>query len=136
MAAIKVKHHVLKAPRYYRGLRSLLFAMPVVISVIWTTLPSIEAAMGTIHVKFRIKSLLEEARSGIEIKRAIQKQFLYYDVYIPIEDILLREEVASGEQKLPGLIDRCGRGEVYVWVPYPVRLPILGEKLTEICQTF
>ncbi|MGE0171515.1 MAG: hypothetical protein AB7T49_01970 [Oligoflexales bacterium] len=119
---------------FLHKIRSFLISVPILVGVLWTTFPALRslAAMGTLKLKGR--SGFEEHLDSLDLKRAIQKHFLYYGTYIPLEDIALENELV-GDEILSGVRRYCGKATLYVWVPYRFRLPVLGETLTEVCQT-
>ncbi len=69
-----------------------------------------------------------------KIRRSIQKHFLGYGVYIPLEDIVLPKESTNSQDKLTFLMrNACGQAKLYVWVPLKIRLPYFGGKTWEWC---
>ncbi len=71
----------------------------------------------------------------LEAQRSIQRHFLSFGVYIPLEDIVIRGQATEIEEPtlVPLMEQSCGEGQVYVWVPLRFQLPILGEKVLEWC---
>ena len=69
----------------------------------------------------------------LSTQRKIQKHFLSYGVYIPIDDIV----VNMGLNKLDNYNQlhesTCGTAKIYIWLPIKIRFPIIGEKVWEWC---
>jgi len=66
-------------------------------------------------------------------QRFIQRHFLGYGVYIPLEDIVIRGKTSVEPTIVPLMEQSCGEGQAYVWVPLRFQLPVVGEKVLEWC---
>jgi hypothetical protein len=66
-------------------------------------------------------------------QRFIQRHFLSYGVYIPLEDIVVRGKTSVEPTIVPLMEQSCGEGQAYVWVPLRFQLPVVGEKVLEWC---
>lgn len=70
---------------------------------------------------------------ALEAQRSIQRHFLSFGVYIPLEDIVIRGKDAEEQTLVPLLEQACGEGQAFVWVPLRFQLPVVGEKVLEWC---
>ena len=77
--------------------------------------------------------ILSDSLTPIESQRAIQQHYLSYGVYIPIDDIVVNARQHPNESVISMLQSACGKGIIYIWVPLPMRFPLLGEKVFEWC---
>lgn len=115
---------------------SLFCLAPIVATIIWTVFPSLSAAVAIAKLSREPVQLSDPA--GVEetlaIKRQIQRHFLDYSVYIPTEDIVIFQDGESKNTRLETLMTKaCGRGSLFVWVPFKIALPFYGEKVFEWC---
>jgi hypothetical protein len=75
-----------------------------------------------------------DAQRTVELRREIQRHFREHDIYIPLEDIVTPASMPAGPDDLPLLMQKaCGQGKLYVWIPYKINLPVVGEKVFEWC---
>jgi hypothetical protein len=80
--------------------------------------------------------LIEPART--EFKRGEQKFFLSYGIYVPLDDIMFTEQLATHGNKFTEVIERTcsgvsvGRG-IAVWLPLKIKIPFFGERVSEWC---
>lgn len=86
------------------------------------------------RVLFAAKSFGEISLEGEpkEIKRNIQNKFRKKKVYVPLEDIVL-ETSETPQILIDDMRKSCGKGEVYVWLPMHVKLPVFGDRIWEKC---
>jgi hypothetical protein len=70
---------------------------------------------------------------ALDGQRFIQRHFLAFGVYIPLEDIVIRGLTSEEPTSVPLLEQSCGEGHAYVWVPLRFQLPVVGEKVLEWC---
>lgn len=70
---------------------------------------------------------------ALDGQRFIQRHFLSYGVYIPLEDIVIRGMTSVEPTLVPLMQQSCGEGRAYVWVPLRFQLPVVGEKVLEWC---
>jgi hypothetical protein len=70
---------------------------------------------------------------ALDGQRFIQRHFLSYGVYIPLEDIVIRGMRSVEPTIVPLMEQSCGEGRAYVWVPLRFQLPAVGEKVLEWC---
>lgn len=81
-----------------------------------------------------LSSLLKKPQTiALDGQRLIQRHFLTFGVYIPLEDIVIRGMSSEEPTIVPLLEQSCGEGQAYVWVPLRFQLPIVGEKVLEWC---
>ena len=77
----------------------------------------------------------KESAADLSLERQIQRHFLAYNIYIPIEDIVTLPSTNGSQNEVASLIMQkaCGRGRLFVWIPFKFRLPVTGEKVIEWC---
>ena len=76
----------------------------------------------------------DSEESAVTIKRLIQRHFLDYSVYIPVEDIVIIASEKKEGNRLESLMTKaCGHGSLFVWIPLKISLPFYGEKVHEWC---
>ncbi|WP_141736512.1 hypothetical protein [Oligoflexus tunisiensis] len=81
-----------------------------------------------------LTSLLHKPQTmALDGQRFIQRHFLSYGVYIPLEDIVIRGMTSVEPTIVPLMEQSCGEGQAYVWVPLRFQLPVVGEKVLEWC---
>ena len=112
---------------------SALALLPVILVLVWSFEPSIRAMLAVMAFP---SSGSELAESNVqEAKRTIQNHFRKYDVYIAVTDIvaILDSYSDDNNQVRDWTESVCGSANLYVWVPLRVRLPLIGDKVTEWC---
>lgn len=70
---------------------------------------------------------------ALDGQRFVQRHFLSFGVYIPLEDIIIRGMSAEEPTIVPLTEQSCGEGQTFVWVPLRFQLPVVGEKVFEWC---
>ena len=70
---------------------------------------------------------------ALEAQRSVQRHFLSFNIYIPLEDIAIRGKETEEQTIIPMLEQFCGEGKAFVWVPLRFQLPVVGEKVLEWC---
>lgn len=116
-------------------LRSALIILPLIGALIWSFFPACKALTGAFMLQREkyIKHISEYDNPTI-YQRKIQKHFLKYGIYIPMDDIVIDNQVGKIDETLFFLMRKsCGRGKLYIWVPLKIRIPIIGEKVVEWC---
>lgn len=107
--------------------------MPTFCAITWSLLPSFRAAIGVLTAP-AISLGSNEAAEELSIRRKLQKHFLKFDVYIPLEDIIVTKKDQKIADRTVFLMQKiCGTGMIYVWVPLRMRLPIVGETVYDWC---
>ena len=118
-----------------RSGKFLKFALliPTLLAVIWSVAPSIRAIVGVITAP-AIDAPITSANDELSIRRNLQKHFLKFDVYIPLEDIIFAKREQKSLDRTVFLMQKiCGEGNMYVWVPLRTRTPIFGESVYDWC---
>lgn len=78
----------------------------------------------------------EGKRNNFKVQRQkIQSHYLQYGIYIPFDDIILTREEKISPRYLRMLRKSCGRGHIFIWVPFRIKVPLTGEKVFEWCLT-
>jgi hypothetical protein len=115
---------------------SLLCLTPIAAAATWSFLPSLRSIVAVtkfsqITIDFADFNLEE---SSVTIKRQIQRHFLDYSVYIPVEDIVIIAPDKKEDNRVESLMTKaCGSGSLFVWIPLKISLPFYGEKVHEWC---
>jgi len=108
-------------------------------AIVWTVLPSLKSwVAATIFEQQTISASAWETHTDFhELKRSIQRHFLNYDVYVPLEDMiqgLPPQGSAAKASELSLLMQKaCGQATLYVWIPIRFRIPLIGDRVTEWC---
>lgn len=115
---------------------SLLCLFPIAAAAVWSFLPSLSSVIAV--TKFSQITInyadLNSEESSVTIKRQIQRHFLDYSVYIPVEDIVIIAQDKKEDNRLESLMTKaCGSGSLFVWIPLKISLPFYGEKVLEWC---
>lgn len=115
---------------------SLLCLTPIAAAATWSFLPSLRSIVAVTkfgHLTINSTDLNTE-ESSVPIKRQIQRHFLDYSVYIPVEDIVIIASDKKEDSRLESLMTKaCGSGSLFVWIPLKISLPFYGEKVREWC---
>ncbi len=115
---------------------SLLCLIPIAAAATWSFLPSLRSIVAvTKFSQIMIESAdLDSDESSVTLKRQIQRHFLDYSVYIPVEDIVIIAPDKKEDNRLESLMTKaCGSGSLFVWIPLKISLPFYGEKVHEWC---
>jgi hypothetical protein len=115
---------------------SVLCLLPIAAALTWSMLPTVRSVIAVI--KFNQLSDgaidLESVETEVVVKRQIQRHFLDYSVYIPVEDIVIIATDKKEDSRLESLMTKaCGHGSLFVWIPLKISLPFIGEKVHEWC---
>ena len=107
--------------------------------LLWSTRDSLIVFWATSRhhqiAKFSV-DLVGPAR--VEFKRAEQKYFLRYGIYLPLEDIMYVEQLPGGGARYGDALQRSCSGlqvgsGLAIWLPLRTRWPFLGERVMEWC---
>lgn len=116
----------------YLVILALLTFLIIIAVNYYPALPS-WLAIGQFLVDPKYENLVFSYESEKEIKRAIQKHFLSHNIYIPTEDIVIRDTDSNDLEILKLIAETCGKADAYIWVPIKYRLPLIGEQTLEWC---
>ncbi len=113
----------------------LLLVAPLAAAVTWTIEPSFRTLLATLTYDSEPLSedVYDNYEQNLNLKRQIQKHFLNFKIYIPLEDIVTIGP-NSKEKMMQDIMARsCGKANIYVWTPLGFRLPFLGQKFIDRC---
>lgn len=113
----------------------LVLLASVLTSIYVTCLPAATTVLAGFHLLIDLDkpSLINSQGSDLHRKRLIQKHFLKYGIYIPIDDVVFTHG-EHDETLYNQLLEKsCGEARLYIWVPLKFRLPLVGEKVSEWC---
>lgn len=113
----------------------VLFLTPLVAACAWSFEPSLRSIWAAYNLKETeiFDSSLVDYESVKELKRSIQMHFLGYDVYIPLEDIVTTDKSTSNKMFTGLMKEACGSANLYIWLPLPIRVPVIQSKTFELC---
>ncbi len=117
-------------------IESRLWIVSVLGIFLWSVWPAATAAVATISLKSITRQVIEAGtdRARLELQREIQKHFLTYGVYIPLDDIFFKSEIKQANSDLTiAMVRSCGETPIAIWVPLLIRLPYVGERSFEWC---
>ena len=108
----------------------------IVLAFGWSGWPILSVGIATLRLapisQEAIQSVNEQTR--LELQRSIQKHYLQYGVYLPLEDIMFTDRILRTNKELTGAVQRfCQGAPVALWLPIVIRLPFIGERSTEWC---
>lgn len=113
----------------------LLLVAPLAAAVTWTIEPSFRTLLAT--MTYQSEPLTEDVYDNYEqnlnLKRQIQKHFLNFKIYIPLEDIVTIGPNSKEKMMQEIMARSCGKANIYVWTPLGFRLPFLGQKFIDRC---
>jgi hypothetical protein len=115
----------------------LLLLLPTFGAACWSIYPAALAflAMFSLQLPNHDAEALTVGGAAEKLSRTIQSHFLAYETYIPLEDVWVEGSHKGPESERLSLLMRktCGRGNLYVWIPFSFRLPFLGNRTLEWC---
>lgn len=119
----------------------LITIVPILTACVVSMFPAFSALVAVITFPreeiIRIESADSQSESGL-IERTIQNHFQKYGVYISQTDIVAKsvKEDRNGSRLVIHLLgELCGEGNLHVWVPLRVYVPIIGDEVMEWCWT-
>jgi hypothetical protein len=115
---------------------SVLCLLPIAAAITLSLLPSVRYIIAVIKFNQLSEGAidLESVETEVLVKRQIQRHFLDYSVYIPVEDIVIIASDKKEDNRLESLMTKaCGHGSLFVWIPLKISLPFFGEKVHEWC---
>lgn len=116
-------------------LRVLMLFLPMLGALGWSVYPSATALVAAATFPSVDEEMWSSEGGSFDVQRSIQKHFLGYRLYLPLEDIFVAQPKGNSDLKRFTLLMRkaCGYGRVYVWLPLKLRLPFIGDKVFEWC---
>jgi hypothetical protein len=121
-----------------RFLYILALLAPSAVAFAFSIMPALRAATATILFSLMpgtVQAPALDAGSPTEIRRKLQQYFTRFEIYIPLDDIVIKDPIASFSTRGVELnaLACQGDSQVSVWVPYRFRLPFAGEVVWERC---
>lgn len=136
------KPQATKSSRQHTPLRFVaqlvLVSLLVLIFAYWAFEPAGRAIIASYSLDkvFGSADFSDGNAEALGVRRRIQKHYLQYDIYMPLEDIIVPADPAatSDKNRLTFLMRNvCGSAKIYVWVPIKIRVPGLGNMIWEWC---
>ena len=76
----------------------------------------------------------EHPVNALSGRRQVQRHFMDYGVHIPLENIVATGDDSATSARLVDLsIEACGSGDLIIWIPLRLKLPLMGDWVTEWC---
>ena len=117
----KAIHDKFNTKRYNR----IILTFSLSLCIFWSTAPGLKTAIASAAYLLNNDETPESFLTPLSTQRKIQKHFLSYGVYIPIDDIV----VNMGLNKLDNYNQlhesTCGTAKIYIWLPIKIRFPII-----------
>lgn len=110
--------------------------LAVLVALTWSFWPSLRAVSAALTLAGASSSIVAEGTDQLhlELQRDVQKHFLIYGVYIPLEDIMLTQHLTERNKDLESVLRQtCGSSRFALWLPLVVRIPLVGERSSEWC---
>lgn len=114
----------------------LSWCLAILSIALWSSWPAVKALSAALELKKISKQSVIQGSDSVklEIQRNLQKHFLEFGVYVPLEDIMFTERVTEANPELEATVNRvCGNAPLVVWIPLQFRLPLVGERSLEWC---
>ena len=112
---------------------------PFLLALTWSLYPGLKVYVASLLLpafSYASKLDLEDLATREEISRQIQQHFHKFDLYVPLEDVVVLSANKDPEKALffDNLTKTCQDALIYVWLPFTVRLPFLGDVDWEWCK--
>lgn len=126
--------------RWFAALRKRALAvaviLPLVAALFFSTRTFFQALVGVAifsETKFANNNW-DNPSSALTGRRLAQQQFMNVGVHIPLENIIATEDDSATTPRMIDLMTEvCGRGVLMIWVPLRLRLPFVGDRVSEWC---
>ena len=120
------------------SLRTIGLICPILAAFIWSAHPSALAAWALIDAPLFTSKYSDDPdpqTNRQNLRRQIQRHFLRHYIYIPLDDIVSinSDPIPADDTASLVMQKACGRGRLFVWIPFKIRLPVIGEKVFEWC---
>ena len=112
--------------------------IPSLVAAAWSIYPTVQVVVAIVAFDYfglwtnppKVTSL-----NGIGLQRIMQQYFSRFDIFIPLDDIVVRDSVASFSGRGLELNSQACNSDskVSVWLPYRLRMPFVGEYIWEHC---
>lgn len=115
---------------------TLAVVLPILAALGWSAHPAFLAAWAIFDAPpFAADASSSGPDEDPTLKRQIQRHFLRHYVYIPLDDIVAvsPDPIPANDTASLVMQKACGRGRLFVWIPFKIRLPFAGEKVFEWC---
>ncbi|MBP9708747.1 MAG: hypothetical protein KBD78_14000 [Oligoflexales bacterium] len=135
MATAKVTRY--NKSRLITPLLLILFMVPPFLAAIYyTTHKAAAALIACQQLKIQNNDALKELspKALVEFKRKIQQHFRHYQIYLPLEDIVVNAQLNEKPDSFnlsTSLQENYGVSQVYLFVPLRFHLPFVGENVIE-----
>ena len=112
----------------------LILLLPSIGVEVWTVLPALRAVAAAYSITpVAMPSSPMDSVAWVDFRRQLQKHFSEYDLYIPLEDIIVQDPELVGPELPRFMRKACGDGLLYVWVPMKISVPIYGPVVWDWC---
>lgn len=110
--------------------------LALLVLLIWSFWPSLRAISAALMFAGANPAVVVDGseQMQLELQRDVQKHFLIYGVYIPLEDIMFTKRLTEKNKDLESVLRQtCGNSRFALWLPLIVRIPLVGERSSEWC---
>lgn len=112
------------------------FITAILVGISWSMWPTLCAGYAAATLKGVDADIVRYGNEVVqlELQRSVQKHFLDYGIYLPLEDIMFTQRLLAANKDLENGIRRaCGDGPFALWIPVVVKIPLIGERSSEWC---
>jgi len=117
-----------------KWVRGILLVLPTLAVVGWTFAPAFRAIAAAYTITpVALPANKFDELSWLEFRRGMQKHFSSYDLYVPMDDIVVADPDVVGPDLADLTRKACGDGRLFVWLPLKLRLPLYGAVVWDWC---
>lgn len=119
-----------------RGLLILLCYLAAFLFIgLWTVYPSLQPLTAVAKIQDLEKQVKKSGNlSNLSLKQMIQAHFRKHGAHVEFEDIFIASDAVRNPQSPEYFLTKtCGDGKIYLFLAFPYRLPLNGEKIFEWC---
>ena len=135
MATAKGSHYI--QSRLITPLLLILFMVPPFLAAIYySTHKAVAALIACQQLQVQNNEALKELspKALVEYKRKIQQHYRHYQIYLPLEDIVVNAQLNENPDSFKlsaSLQENYGASQVYLFIPLRFHLPFVGENVIE-----
>jgi hypothetical protein len=120
----------------FKWLEPTFWILAILACLLWSFWPVLKSAVAAFSLDPVSRSSVNSESQGVhlELQRSIQKHFLNYHVYVPLEDVVFVDQFVRSNPELEPILKKvCGNAPIVIWIPLQFRLPVFGERSAEWC---
>lgn len=115
---------------------AIALCLPLLAAVFFSTRPAFLALIGValFDTSPFVNYNWDNPSSALTGRRLVQRHFTKVGLHIPLENIVATSDDSSTNPRTVDLmVDVCGKGVLLIWVPLRLKLPFIGDWVTEWC---